>query len=84
MQVSALRRAGSARVHLDVYNVKINGESRLDNVTTNGVRRCKSVAIRTRIGVEMGSVDLGSLGDLLSAFGDIFSGFGGLSSFSAE
>ncbi|RDI52710.1 Uncharacterised protein [Nocardia cyriacigeorgica] len=32
----------------------------------------------------MGSVDLGSLGDLLSAFGDIFSGFGGLSSFSAE
>ncbi len=32
----------------------------------------------------MGSVDLGSLGDLLSAFGDIFSGFGGLSSFSAD
>lgn len=32
----------------------------------------------------MGSVDLGSLGDLLSAFGDIFSGFGGLASFSAE
>ncbi len=32
----------------------------------------------------MGSVDFGSLGDLLGAFGDIFSGFGGLSSFSAE
>lgn len=32
----------------------------------------------------MGSVDLGSLGDLLGAFGDIFSGFGGLASFSAE
>lgn len=32
----------------------------------------------------MGSVDLGSLGDLLGAFGDLFSGFGGLSSFSAE
>lgn len=32
----------------------------------------------------MGSVDLGSLGDLLGAFSDILSGFGGLASFSAE
>lgn len=32
----------------------------------------------------MGSVDLGSLGDILSAFGSIFSGFADLTSFSAE
>lgn len=32
----------------------------------------------------MGSVDLGSLGSILSAFGSIFSGFGDLSSLSAE
>ncbi len=32
----------------------------------------------------MGSVDLGSLADILSALGDIFGGIGVLSSFSAE
>lgn len=32
----------------------------------------------------MGSVDLGSLADLLGALGDIFGGFDVLSSFSAE